>query len=63
MTTATLPSLATQARLIDAGTLRPAVRVTAAPNGYACYLTPRCPLWMGCDCPPYAPLSMAPRRR
>lgn len=51
------------ARALDNHDVQFVTGITAAPNGYACYLTPRCPLWMGCDCPPHAPLSMAPRRR
>jgi hypothetical protein len=49
-------------RALDDHKVRLVAGITAAPNGYACYLSPPCPLWMGCDCPPHAPLSMAPRR-
>lgn len=50
-------------RALDDHEVQLVTDIATEPAGYACYLTPRCPLWMGCDCPPHAPLSMAPRRR
>lgn len=57
-----LPVLA-WVRALDDHKVQLVTGITAQPNGFACFLTPRCPLWMGCDCPPHAPLSMAPPRR
>jgi hypothetical protein len=53
-TTATLPTLADQARAIAAGTRRPAVTgIPTEPVGWECYLVPSCEPFMDCDCPPY----------
>lgn len=59
----TLPSLTTQATLIDAGRFHFIAGIFAHRNGWHCHLTPSCPHWMGCDCPPWQPISQRPRGR
>jgi hypothetical protein len=37
--------------------------IQAHATGWHCYLSPPCPLWMGCDCPPHQYLSDRPQPR
>jgi hypothetical protein len=65
--TTTAPQLPTrdqQARLLNAYTVRPFITgIRAHATGWHCYLSPPCPLWMGCDCPPHQYLSDRPQPR